>query len=217
MDTNPNRKIPLLILSVIAVLAIVILFLSLDDKQKQNFTNIFNFEQEEPETEEPVKEVHTIEEIFNLANNEMLNKEYLYCKVYVEKVAYNNNKNNWGFNFIDKIYMSKENDYIDYNEKLHYFVNNGVWFKEPIDSDPTIILKDYTIPITAKQIDDDRIDGALCYVFYDESTNKYFYIKQSTETIAYIKETIGEVNYIYSFSNAKVSIDHKVKRSALEK
>lgn len=217
MDTNPNRKIPLLILSVIAVLAIVILFLSLDDKQKQNFTNIFNFEQEEPETEEPVKEVHTIEEIFNLANNEMLNKEYLYCKVYVGKVAYNNNKNNWGFNFIDKIYMSKENDYIDYNEKLHYFVNNGVWFKEPIDSEPTIILKDYTIPTTAKQIDDDRIDGVLCYVFYDESTNKYFYIKQSTETIAYIKETIGEVNYIYSFSNAKVSIDHKVKRSALEK
>lgn len=217
METNPNRKIPLLILTVIIILSVLVLFLSLNDEQKENLKNIFIFQQEKPVVVEPEKEIHTIEEIFELANKEMLDKEYLYCKIYIGKVTYKNNKSNWGYNFVDNIYMSKENDYIDYNEKLHYFVNNGVWFKEAIDSEPDIKLENYTIPQTAKQIDDDTIDGALCYVFYDELTNKYFYIKQSTETIAYIKETIDGIDYIYSFSNAKVTIDHKVKRSALEK
>lgn len=218
MNRTPNRKIPIIILLVILVIGTLIVFFSMSDSQKKSLLNTFKSDPldivKETSIENNKTEEYNIDEVLANANESMKNTKYINCKLYKNEILHKNNFESWSLNKETNLYKYNDSMYIDLQNNVQYFKLNGKWYKKDNDVTVDTDTEKYTIPETATQIDDEKIDGADCFVFTCE--NKTYYIKKSTQTINYIKEVQDSDNIYYQFSFSKFDINEKIINSAIQ-
>ena len=103
------------------------------------------------------------------------------------------------------------------NLKIIYYLNNGKWYKKELTNDITLNKTDYVIPDTYTQMKDEKIDGTNCYVFFDETTNCKYYIKKSTGNFFCMSKQDNEDIYYYQISLKDITINEKIKETAVFK
>lgn len=212
---------PIIALCIMLGLTIGVLFLGLNEEQRKNIFSLedplkVQQEKEELKTEE-IKEEKPIKDIINSVNKRIDAATSIYCRVYKNGFLYKNNVYNFGMDAKNKVYTKGEDYYIDLETYTIYYLNNGKWYKKPLEEKISLDKSDYTIPNNAKQIEDEKVDGTNCYVLLDETTNKKYYIKKSTEEIFCTSEVIDNNTYYYQISFQDITINEKIKETAATK
>lgn len=218
-ERKPNRMIPLCILIAILIISTLVVYLSMSEQRKKNFFNAFAdpFSLDTSNTnldEEPEPAITlSVEEAIPNANNFIKNSESIYIKTYKDSIYFRNLIKAWGYNEKEKVYMEEDKFYIDLKENTYYYIEDEKWKKKENELDINIKISDYCIPSNAKQLEDERIDGALCYVF--EYENKTYYIKHTTAQLSCIKEVIDEITYYHQISYKEILIRDEIKETAI--
>lgn len=210
---------PLIALSIMLGLTIGVLFLGLSEEQRKNIFSLedpLKVQQEKEalkETEE-IKEEKPIEEIITSVNKRIDAATSIYCRVYKNGFLYKNNIYNFGMDAKNKVYTKGEDYYIDLETRIIYFLDNGKWYKKPLEEPISLDKSEYIIPANTKQLENEKIDGTNCYVLLDQGTNKKYYIKKSTEEIFCISEAKDNNTYYYQISFQEITINEKIKETA---